>query len=73
MFDDPINKMKGMFETEVKPMFDQLRGDLKGDKDALDHLAAVEEAQSATVAALTAQMKALDAHLVVNNKLLRAK
>lgn len=73
LFDGAIQQMEQMFDTNVKPMFDQLRGDLKGDKDSLDHLAAIEQAQTAQVAAMTAQMKALDAHLVMSNKLQAAE
>ena len=79
MFDGVLQQAQTMFDTELqtklKPMFDQLVAELEGARGADTHLdasvAALQhsvDANTAYMAALIQQMKAVNAHPAIANR-----
>lgn len=65
LFDGAISQMEGLFETNVKPMFSQLVGELQAIRGTDAHL-------DASVAALDQHLSALDQHIRALNQHMKA-
>jgi prophage DNA circulation protein len=67
--DSAIPKIQGMFDQNVRPMFDQLKAELAADRDTDAHLNESVQSLQHSIDALTqmqravlAQMRAVNAH-----------